>query len=285
MRITTTLIPLLVYVGAFGMAAPAVAGEPDELIARGLELRRQGKDQDALPLFEHALEQGQSGKTLAQLGLCEQALGLWLRAETHLQEAVTRPTDPWIKKNLGALNNALDLVRSRLGVIDIWGTPNGARVDIDGGTVGTLPLARPVHVPEGRRVVTVEANGFVTEKRTLEIVPGATVREHVALVAANLARAAADTDGSKSPHAPMALPAPSATPAPWTGPALPPPGANLHQDATGSWAEPSSDGLLHRWWFWAVVAGVAVAGGVSAYFVFRGGEKCQVAPGGVCGTF
>src|SRR5205814_308990 len=112
-----------------------------------------------------------SGRATAQLGLCEQALGLWVDAETHLKAALARPSEPWIHKNSAMLREALDHVQARLASLELWGSPAGARILVDGQHVGSLPLPHPIRVVDGSRVVTVEASGFISQSRTLEIKP------------------------------------------------------------------------------------------------------------------
>lgn len=270
-----TWLGVLLLAGQPGVDVPVTPVQPDELTARGLELRRQGKDRDALPLFQRVLEQTRTPKAAAQEGLCEQALGLWLPAEAHLRDALAHPGDPWIERNAAALQGSLQAVHAHLGTIEIWGTPAGARVSVDGQSRGTLPVARGT-VPEGRRVVSVDARGFVAEERAVEVVAGTLVREHVALVPWSAGQPPGVAAGS------VAIAAPSPAVIPPSGPAAA--GVNLRSSASPPPAAPP-DGILRRWWFWAVLGGVAVAGGVSAYLLFRTGDKCQAPAGGVCGNF
>src|SRR5256885_726287 len=84
-----------------GQVQSAVAADTneDELIQRGIELRRRRSDEAAFPLFQKAYEQHHSPRAAAQLGLDELALGRWIDSERHLQEALGSPSDPWIRKN------------------------------------------------------------------------------------------------------------------------------------------------------------------------------------------
>src|SRR5690242_8054123 len=54
----------------------AWAGEVDDLIKNGLELRRKGRDAEAYTLFQRAHELDSGARVLAQLGFAEQALGM-----------------------------------------------------------------------------------------------------------------------------------------------------------------------------------------------------------------
>src|SRR5450432_2460751 len=111
---------------AFAEAAPAASA--DDLMSQGLRLRRDGKDQEALPIFEEASRQQPTPRAFAQLGLCEQALGLWVGAERHIQMALGAGDDPWVHKHEITLRESLKVVQDHLGSVEVWGTPTGARV-------------------------------------------------------------------------------------------------------------------------------------------------------------
>jgi hypothetical protein len=169
------------------LGGSASAGEAEDLIAQGIKLRKQNRDQEALPLFQKALDLKVTPRALGQVGTCEQALGLWVAGERHITEALKFPADPWVQESRDALTSAHHFVQARLGWIEVWGSPVGATVRIDGDRVATLPMASPVRVPIGQRGLTVEATGYFPENRTVEVRPGDSVREHVALRASSIA--------------------------------------------------------------------------------------------------
>src|SRR3954447_21868150 len=83
---------LLVACGIVLPSATARAGQPttadvENLIKKGNDLRRQGKDQLALGYFQRAYEASPTGRTSAQLGLCEKELGYLVPASDHLDQA------------------------------------------------------------------------------------------------------------------------------------------------------------------------------------------------------
>ncbi|MES1207197.1 MAG: PEGA domain-containing protein [Pseudomonadota bacterium] len=241
-------------------SARGVAAE--DPIAQGLQLRKDGRDQEALPLFQRAVKEQGTPRAFGQLGTCEQALGLWVDAEAHITEALAHPRDSWVEKNAAALRTALDYIAGRLGSIEVWGSPVGARVTMDGASVGVLPLPKPARVAVGQRKLAVESSGFQAERRTIDVTAGALVREHVVLQAATVADKpkldAIPTDRNREPS-PVEQP--------------PPPPAD----------EPA---IYQRWWFWAAVGAVAVAAGGTAYYLATRNDGCQAAmTGGTCVTF
>lgn len=265
---------LLVVAG--GVRVFAASSDAESLITQGIQLRRQGHDQDALPVFKKAWETNASGRASAQLGLCEQALGLWGDAETHLQAALALTSDPWVRKNGATLREALVRVQARLASIDLWGTPAGARILVDGQAVGVLPLSSPIRVVDGSRVISIEASGFRSQSRTLDVKSGSALREHVALVPLPVATA---TPVAVFTEPPAADPESSA------------PGANLrtakNAPASGG-GEPAADGdhpFYKTWWFWTAVGVVVVAGSIVSIRALTAHNGCQTTSGGTCVTF
>jgi hypothetical protein len=246
----------VVSAGPPASRAAAPAEDAEALIKQGISLRRAGKDREALVLFQRALEQQPTAKALAQVGLCEHAVGLWVAAEKHLEDALRQEGDAWIRKNKAVLEGALDYVKAKLGSIEIWGTPDGAVVTVDDQPAGTLPMSRPARALEGARTVKIEASGFVADSRSVEVRRGEMSREHVALVA---------------------VAAPPPPPPPTGRPSSQP---ELTQAAgTDLTPKQPSDlagvALHERWWFWTLIGAVAIGAGVSIYFIARGDGECR----------
>jgi len=102
--------------GAVLLAPVAVHAQdaPDALLREAYALRRAGDDAAARPLLERAVAAGGGPRAEAQLGLCAEALGTWPEAERHLRAALAAPEDPWIARNLAALEGAYTLVLAHL---------------------------------------------------------------------------------------------------------------------------------------------------------------------------
>jgi hypothetical protein len=251
-RQSRRLVLVVVWVSNVFVAGPiARADEPDDLIKQGIELRRKGRDGQALDLFKRANDLAPSARALAQMGTAEQALGMWSDAEIHLAAALAENRDPWIKKNRAILSKAVDFVRSHLGTLEVWGSPKGAEVLLGVTVVGALPLAAPLRVTAGTASVTVRAAGFMEVARVVEVPSGGVVRERFEL-AKNVVRAVtlaptADV-GGQSTHKPPAI--------------------TLKSDpATAVDAPPAS--VWTRWWFWTLLGSLAAAGAVTAYVLTR----------------
>ena len=148
------------------------SGEAEALIRQGVELRGQGKDERALPLFEKAYQMSRSPRTAGQLGLVEMALGYFVDAENYLGEAVASPDHPWVAKNLATLKAQLATAKTQIGELYIVGEPAGAEVLVNGKPVGRLPLSAPIRLDKGRADVQVRAPGYVASTDSVVMVGG-----------------------------------------------------------------------------------------------------------------
>ena len=186
---------------ATSLAAPDDA-DADALITRGIELREKGKDDEALAVFKKAFARAPSPRARAQVALAEQALGLWVPAETGLIGALAAENDAWIAKNRAALEGALALVRRHIGSLEVRGT-DGAEVVLDGVRLGTLPAAAPFRVEAGMRTLELRAKGFHPTTRSIEVPAGTVARETVSLVpmpVESSAPAGGDASGTPAAH-------------------------------------------------------------------------------------
>jgi hypothetical protein len=184
--------------------ASARADEPQEvdassadLIARGVALRDEGRDREALELFQRANLLHASPRARAQIALAEQALGSWTAAESGLVE-VLAADDPWIGRNRAALEGALATVRTHLGWIEVEANV-AADLWIDGQQVGSLPMPHPLRVSVGHVTLAARAVGFAEENEAIDVAPGDRVHVSLTLVVEHRDRAAAPPPASPPP--------------------------------------------------------------------------------------
>lgn len=170
MRIYVSLLVISLFHASASVAAPAAAA--DALIDQGIKLRQKRELPEALDIFQRAHALSPSGRTLAQIGLTEANLKRWVDAETHLVAALDSHDTPWIAtpKNRDAIQGALALVRTHIGLVSIVG-PAGAEIAVAGVSVGRLPLPAAIHVPEGRARIEGSADGREASSASL-LVPG-----------------------------------------------------------------------------------------------------------------
>jgi len=177
------------WIAAFALASLAAstaasaspASDADVLLARGVELRRERKDAEALEHFERANKLLPTPRALTQIALAEQALNRWVEAEQHLMIALASADDPWIAQNRAALDEARDLIGKHLGWVTVKGAVDGAELFVNGRLVGRLPLAAPVRVVAGDVSLELRAEGFTPSSRGLQVLPGARTTETMTL--------------------------------------------------------------------------------------------------------
>ncbi len=175
---------LCAYVGLsavvlVSLAPPARAGaaeDADALISQGLALREQGKDDQALEVFRKAEHKQKTPRATAQVALAEQALGMWMLAETHLSAALADGADPWIAKNRAALEGALATIQKHIGSLEVRASVAG-EVFVDGALVGTLPRQTPLRLETGPRQVEVRAEGYYPVSRSVLVSNDGMARE------------------------------------------------------------------------------------------------------------
>lgn len=156
--------------------------EEDELIRRGVELRQQSHDDQALEIFRRAYGLSRSPRALAQMGLAEQALGRWLEAEQHLREALAATGDPWIIQRREAIDGSFAVVVQHVGELELGGGVPGAEVWINGQLAATMPLPAPLRVLAGSATVELRAAGYFPLIRNVLVPARGRARETLTLV-------------------------------------------------------------------------------------------------------
>ncbi len=210
-------LTLSLFLALFPVSVSAqVSADPEALIREGVQLRRDGRDEEALECFRRSWEIVRTPRARAQMGFAEQALGRWELAEAHVLEARAASADAWVRQHLDVIDRSLASSAQHLATLIVSGGVPGAQVLLDGHEAGTLPLTAPIRVVAGVLSLEVRAPAFVPERRTVLLAPGATGREYVDL--APLPSAALSTPPPTlseavtriAPHAPPPLETPVA---------------------------------------------------------------------------
>jgi hypothetical protein len=160
--------------------APSASAEnPDEMIERGIQLREQGKDDEALGWFKRAYQASPTPRALAQIALAEQALGQWVPAERDLNDALAKASDDWIAKHKTALSGALATIQQHIGDLVLNGGVEGAQVSVDGAKVGTLPAPKPIRLEIGTHTLEIQHASYYPISQPVTIRADAPARVHV----------------------------------------------------------------------------------------------------------
>lgn len=251
----------LAVLAAFALAVvtdPALAQRPEaeRLIDEGVELRRAGKEREALERFRQAYELDPSPRAQGQMGLAAKSLRLWVEAERHLQGALSATSDAWVDKNRAALEQALEVVSNNVASLRVETNAPSAKLYVNGRELTDLPMSEALRVVAGAAQLEVRAPGYQTARRR-ETLPARRVTAlRIELEA-------------EAPAPPAPAPVPIETPAP----AAPPPPER-------------DDGGTQRTWAW-VAGGVGLVGiGAGTYFGLRTlslkSERDDVCPDAEC---
>lgn len=116
-------------------------------------------------MFEQAVREGGGPRALAQLAFAEQAIGAWVEAATHLDEALAHVDDPWIEAHRAVLDEARATIAQHVGRLDVLVEPADAEVSVDGRSLGAGPV-QGAAVLAGEVVLEVSAPGYVMVQRT-----------------------------------------------------------------------------------------------------------------------
>jgi hypothetical protein len=248
MRPSIFTLTILLFAAGARAAPPTPA---DALIDKGIALRQQHKDQEALDVFQQAHAASPSARTLAQMGLAEASLHRWIDAEAHLSDALDSHDTPWIQsaRNRDVLSQTLLLVRTHVGLISIVG-PADVEITVAGQSVGRLPISGPLHLAEGRARIEGAAPGRESAAVNLPVPGGQQQTVHLEM--------------------PL-LPTPATLPTAPTAPSAATSVLDTHAETEGSTWRPWTVGLL------AVSAGLIATGAV--WIAMDGHGTCNPPPG------
>jgi hypothetical protein len=211
--------------------------QAESLIDRGIALRKNGADAEALPLFQQAEQlDPESTRVKVHLAATYQALGQWEAADRYLARALEHPSDPYVQKHQGTLATARRTIDAHIGQLRVLGGPRGTEVRLNGKPVGTLPIDETLRVEAGIYTLEARLSGHYPVTRSVALAGGVLVRETLELEPLN----------AREEHA--AAPADSVAPAP-----------QVEESHT-------------NWWAWTF-GGLAVAGGVVAVAGWATREK------------
>jgi hypothetical protein len=177
---TLLLAAILMVAGPAGADDPAAESEPH--IQRGIELRRLGRNGEALVEFQRAYDVLPTPRARAQIALALQALGDWLGAEGWLEQALQEENDPWIEQYRGVLVGARATIRAHLGRLYVETNVKEGEVLVNGVLAHSLPLSEPIRVNTGALEVVVQAPSFASAHRIVSVAADTDVHETFTLV-------------------------------------------------------------------------------------------------------
>lgn len=179
-----TCLCAAVFLGSVGIQ-PAAAAEDavvEALIQRGIQLRKNNADEQALAVFLEAEKQDPTSvRVLLHVVTAAQAAGKWLLADSYMRKVSSLQDDPYYQRHADAIEVVRRSIAARVGTFQVQGGPEGATVRLDGQLVGTLPMTVPASIEAGAYSMEVHKPGFYRLRRNITINGGVLTREPVEL--------------------------------------------------------------------------------------------------------
>ena len=164
-------------------AAQGAGSERDveALLERGISLREQQRDEEAVDVFRQALTIEDSPRVQTQLGLALLASGEFVEAYELLHTALLS-RDQWVEERREAIEASFRSASGHVGIVEFTGGEPGAEVSLNGRSLGVLPLRQPAHALIGRAVVEARLDGYHPFSSEVTVTASATARLRIALV-------------------------------------------------------------------------------------------------------
>jgi hypothetical protein len=160
---------LILLVFLMAEAAAAQPLDADELVVQGIELRKQGRDQEALERFRLAAAQSPSSpRLLGHLSLALHATEQWVESEQLMQEVLKAADDPWVIRHTAELKQSLDAVQDHLAWLHVESFAEG-QLWLDGMRIKAPPNGDPLRVVARRCEIKLEIAGRPTITRTIDV--------------------------------------------------------------------------------------------------------------------
>jgi hypothetical protein len=154
-------------------AAPPATQEAAQRFDKGLTLYTAGNYEAALAEFEAAYAVDSRFEVLFNIAVSQKRLFRYDDARKTFSRYLSVGQDKVPAARRALVEKEVDEMLRLTAQLTFRVQPAGARVTIDGVFVGSAPLDVARLVGPGTRVVIIEAEGYVTERVSLDLVSGA----------------------------------------------------------------------------------------------------------------
>jgi hypothetical protein len=284
-------------------AQQAASAEVDRAAAlkkKGDEAMDSLRYSDALAAYADAYAITKEPALLYNEGRAYQALGDYPSALAQLERFNTEAS-PDLKARVPKLNELLAEVRGRVSTLSVRCNVKSARILVREKVVGTTADLAPIKVTSGRGFVEVEAEGYQTFRKEVDLAGGATTtldvqlisrdRAGVLLVKSAAASGTVFVDGKEAGNAPVEVIVDAGVHKVFVR-------REGYEDTESTvvvaagerkelTVEPQKNApITSKWWFWTTI-GVVVAGGVALTVALttekKAGTGDNFSPGTVSG--
>jgi hypothetical protein len=177
-----SLAAVAIVTSVSSIARAEESPEVEALLKRGIALRKEGKDEEALTVFLDAESQApKSVRVLLHVATAAQAASKWLMADEYLKKAMSHGEDPYYLKYKDEIEEVRLATAQRVGHFRAIGEPDGAEVVLNGQVIGTLPMETPKTLEAGTYIMEVSKPGYFRLRRPISIGGGVLTRESVQL--------------------------------------------------------------------------------------------------------
>jgi PEGA domain len=177
-----SLAAIAVVTSVTSIARAEESPEVEALLKRGIQLRKDGKDEEALAVFLDAESQApKSVRVLLHVATAAQAASKWLMADEYLKKAMSHGDDPYYLKYKDEIEEVRLATAQRVGHFRALGEPDGAEVVLNGQVIGTLPMETPKTLEAGTYIMEVTKPGYFRLRRPISVGGGVLTRESVQL--------------------------------------------------------------------------------------------------------
>lgn len=266
------------------IAPAATAAQTQEAkvhFAQGVALYNDGNFNAALAEFEQAYKLKKTAGVLYNIGLTQKALFRYSEAVDSLEHYLAEAANlaPERKTEVRQL---ITEMKALLADITLQIEPAGAAISVDGRSVGTAPLAKPLGLAPGNHVIESSLDGYRPARKELLVTAGVPITVKLKLdavpksgrvrITASQPKATISIDGAAKGAAPLELELPQ--------------GGHTVEVAASGYAtnrrevmvaagqfrtvevnlEKSSTPIYKKWYFWVPLIAV-VAGGTATGLV------------------
>lgn len=177
-------LPFFLVLTLLSRLGGAQVFDTEALVAQGIELRKQGRDTEALSQFrEAAARNPKSPRILGHLSLALHATEHWIESEQIMQEVVRAVDDPWVARHAIELQQSLAKVQEHLAWLEV-DSPAPGKLRIDGLSVGDVPTRQPIRVVARPCELTLELPNRPPLVKTVEVRAGS--RQYVVFAESEL---------------------------------------------------------------------------------------------------